>query len=273
MALHLHDEAPSLFQLPHAPADMPAGIRASCRHEGHKESAFTAFGRARAAGRRASPVLAAPSTSRPVRRWGMVLACTSVMCTKPISWMASCVWGVSSREANSVLLMIPLTVAACLSTPSSEAPALACSRGAVVRFNVHVRYQTQAGNCSGDHDLAQCGGGPLCALNRCSGQCLQVAQPGHTCQNCMLCSHVKALPFKATICCCRLCLQSARVIMILRGHNLAVHLSEMPGMIRTAWYMASQTACCPARVRLVPAQEASPSWWAGLVCHPLCAHC
>ena len=162
----------------------------------------------------------------------MVLACTSVMCTKPISWMASCVWGVSSREANSLLLMIPLTVAACLSTPSSEAPALACSRGAVVRVNVHVRYQTQAGNCSGDHDLAQCGGGPLCALNRCSGQCLQVAQPGHTCQNCMLCSLS------------RHAIQGQHLLLQIvpavsksdhdsEGHNLAVHLSEMPDMMLT----------------------------------------
>ena len=54
----------------------------------------------------------------------MVRAWTSVMCAKPISRMASCVWAVSSSEANSVVLMIPLTDTACLSTPSP--PDFAC---------------------------------------------------------------------------------------------------------------------------------------------------
>ena len=80
------------------------------------------------------PVLAAPSTSRPVSRCGMVRACTSVMCAKPMSAMAACVCGVSSRESKRAALMMPLTRAATRSTvlPSAAAaaagePAFACS--------------------------------------------------------------------------------------------------------------------------------------------------
>ena len=73
------------------------------------------------------PVLAAPSTSRPVSRCGIVRACTSVMCAKPISWMAARVCAVSSSESKRDALMMPLTRAATRSTVLSPAPAAAAA--------------------------------------------------------------------------------------------------------------------------------------------------
>ena len=90
-----------------------------------------------------TPVFAAPRTSRPVSRWGMVRACTSVMCWKPISAIALCVCSVRSSEENSAALIIPLTRAV---TRSTSTPFFACKRIAInthtLFSGMHQRYIT-----------------------------------------------------------------------------------------------------------------------------------
>lgn len=80
-----------------------------------------------------APVFAAPRTSRPVSRWGIVLACTSVMCLKPISAIALCVCSVRSSVENSAALMIPLTLAV---TRSTSTPFFACKKSTLTHFAI-----------------------------------------------------------------------------------------------------------------------------------------
>ena len=79
------------------------------------------------AGRASAPVLAAPSTSRPASRCGIVRAWTSVISLKPCASTAACVGALSSRPANSAALMMPLTRASTRSGTTTSAPFFFCS--------------------------------------------------------------------------------------------------------------------------------------------------
>ncbi len=73
-----------------------------------------------------APVLAAPSTSRPASRCGIVRAWTSVISLKPCASTAACVGALSSRPANSDALMMPLTRASTRSGTTTSAPFFFC---------------------------------------------------------------------------------------------------------------------------------------------------